>query len=177
MAARSRRPATIPQEGPAAPHGVYKCRPLDGDDDRWVAISVGTGPEWRRFVVAIGSPEWATGDALGDQPSIDARAIDRVVAAATAEPCRPRRPTAGAPAIPCCSSDALFGAWPPLRGDAGARGLLAGAAVRLVDCGGFGADPDIDTPDQLPLSEGGSTPGSRAAVGRRVPSARRSPRP
>jgi len=48
------------QEGPAAPHGVYECRPLDSDDDRWVAISVGTGPEWRRFVTAIGSPEWAS---------------------------------------------------------------------------------------------------------------------
>jgi benzylsuccinate CoA-transferase BbsF subunit len=48
------------QESPAAPHGVYKCRPLGTDDDRWVAISVGTGPEWRRFVTAIGSPEWAS---------------------------------------------------------------------------------------------------------------------
>ncbi|MGC2443947.1 CaiB/BaiF CoA transferase family protein, partial [Candidatus Binatus sp.] len=48
------------QEGPAAPHGVYKCRAVDGDDDRWVAISVGTGPEWRRFVTAIGSPDWAS---------------------------------------------------------------------------------------------------------------------
>jgi crotonobetainyl-CoA:carnitine CoA-transferase CaiB-like acyl-CoA transferase len=48
------------QEGPAAPHGVYKCKPLDGDDDRWVAISVRTGPEWRRFVTAIGSPDWAS---------------------------------------------------------------------------------------------------------------------
>jgi crotonobetainyl-CoA:carnitine CoA-transferase CaiB-like acyl-CoA transferase len=48
------------QEGPSAPHGVYKCRPLDGDDDRWVAITVGTGPEWRRFVTAIGSPDWAS---------------------------------------------------------------------------------------------------------------------
>jgi crotonobetainyl-CoA:carnitine CoA-transferase CaiB-like acyl-CoA transferase len=47
------------QEGPAAPHGVYKCRALDGDDDRWVAISVRTGPEWRRFVTALGSPDWA----------------------------------------------------------------------------------------------------------------------
>lgn len=47
------------QEGPAAPHGVYKCRALEGDDDRWVAISVRTGPEWRRFVTALGSPEWA----------------------------------------------------------------------------------------------------------------------
>ncbi len=48
------------QEGPAAPHGVYKCHPLDGDDDRWVAVSVRTGPEWRRFVTAVGSPEWAS---------------------------------------------------------------------------------------------------------------------
>ena len=53
-------PGYVSQEGPAAPHGVYKCRALDGDDDRWVAISVRTGPEWRRFVTAIGSPEWAS---------------------------------------------------------------------------------------------------------------------
>ena len=32
----------------------------DGDDDRWVAISVAHGAEWRRFVTAIGSPEWAS---------------------------------------------------------------------------------------------------------------------
>jgi crotonobetainyl-CoA:carnitine CoA-transferase CaiB-like acyl-CoA transferase len=48
------------QEGPAAPHGVYRCRPRDGDDDRWVAIAVRTGAEWRRFVTAMGSPEWAS---------------------------------------------------------------------------------------------------------------------
>jgi crotonobetainyl-CoA:carnitine CoA-transferase CaiB-like acyl-CoA transferase len=48
------------QEGPAAPHGVYKCARRDGDDDRWVAISVRTGTDWRRFVTAIGSPEWAS---------------------------------------------------------------------------------------------------------------------
>jgi len=58
-------PGYASQEGPAAPHGVYKCRPLkneDGstDDDRWIAISVRTGSEWRRFVTAIGSPSWAS---------------------------------------------------------------------------------------------------------------------
>jgi benzylsuccinate CoA-transferase BbsF subunit len=57
---RQSTPGYVSQEGPAAPHGVYKCRALDGDDDRWVAISVRTGPEWRRFVTAIGSPEWAS---------------------------------------------------------------------------------------------------------------------
>jgi crotonobetainyl-CoA:carnitine CoA-transferase CaiB-like acyl-CoA transferase len=58
-------PGYTSQEGPAAPHGVYKCLPLkndDGstDDDRWIAISVRTGSEWRRFVTAIGSPSWAS---------------------------------------------------------------------------------------------------------------------
>jgi len=58
-------PGYASQEGPAAPHGVYLCRPLkndDGstDDDRWIAISVRTGSEWRRFVSAIGTPSWAS---------------------------------------------------------------------------------------------------------------------
>ena len=58
-------PGYASQEGPAAPHGVYKCRPLKNDDgsideDRWIAISVRTGSEWRRFVTAIGSPSWAS---------------------------------------------------------------------------------------------------------------------
>jgi benzylsuccinate CoA-transferase BbsF subunit len=39
----------------AAPHGVYRCQ----GDDRWVAIAVTTDEEWRRFVAAIGSPDWA----------------------------------------------------------------------------------------------------------------------
>jgi crotonobetainyl-CoA:carnitine CoA-transferase CaiB-like acyl-CoA transferase len=45
------------QEAPA-PHGVYRCRPLDGDDDRWVAIAVRTEAEWRRFVGVLGAPAW-----------------------------------------------------------------------------------------------------------------------
>ena len=52
-------PGYLSQEMPAAPHGVYKCRPLGDDDDRWLAISVRTQPEWERFVAAIGSPGWA----------------------------------------------------------------------------------------------------------------------
>ncbi len=51
------------QEGPAAPHGVYRCRPrLEGDsrdDDRWIAISVRSQAQWDRLVAAIGSPSWA----------------------------------------------------------------------------------------------------------------------
>ena len=47
------------QELPAAPHGVYRCRPLGDDDDRWLAIAVRGQAEWDRFVGAIGSPAWA----------------------------------------------------------------------------------------------------------------------
>jgi len=48
------------QEAPAAPHGVYRCKPLDDDDDRWVAISVRSQAEWERFIAAIGSPGWGS---------------------------------------------------------------------------------------------------------------------
>jgi len=47
------------QEMPAAPHGVYRCRARDDDNDRWVAISVTSQLDWERFVRAISSPAWA----------------------------------------------------------------------------------------------------------------------
>ncbi len=48
------------QEGPAAPYGVYRCRALVDDDDRWVAIAIHSQGEWERFVSAIGSPAWCS---------------------------------------------------------------------------------------------------------------------
>ncbi len=53
-------PKWSPQEEPAAPHGVYRCRPEGEDADRWIAISVRSHSDWRRFVAAIGSPRWAS---------------------------------------------------------------------------------------------------------------------
>ena len=46
------------QEQPAAPHGVYRCRPRGGDDDRWLAIAVRSQAEWERFARALGNPRW-----------------------------------------------------------------------------------------------------------------------
>jgi crotonobetainyl-CoA:carnitine CoA-transferase CaiB-like acyl-CoA transferase len=47
------------QEAPAAPHGVYRCKACEDDDDRWVAISVRSQAEWERLREAIGNPSWA----------------------------------------------------------------------------------------------------------------------
>jgi crotonobetainyl-CoA:carnitine CoA-transferase CaiB-like acyl-CoA transferase len=52
------------QELPAAPHGVYRCRPRidDGvtDDDRWLALAVRSQAEWDRFVAVVGAPGWTS---------------------------------------------------------------------------------------------------------------------
>jgi benzylsuccinate CoA-transferase BbsF subunit len=48
------------QEAPAAPHGVYRCRARDDDDDRWIAIAVRSQSEWERFTAALGQPSWAS---------------------------------------------------------------------------------------------------------------------
>lgn len=51
------------QHRPCGPYGAYRCRDDDSLDaalhDRWIAIGVTGDEEWRGFVKAIGSPEWA----------------------------------------------------------------------------------------------------------------------
>jgi crotonobetainyl-CoA:carnitine CoA-transferase CaiB-like acyl-CoA transferase len=64
-------PGNGSQEGPAAPHGVYRCAPEpDGrggvDDDRWIAIAVLDDAAWRAFasVLAAEGERWALASAL-----------------------------------------------------------------------------------------------------------------
>lgn len=65
----------------AAPHGVYPC----AGDDRWLAIAVFNDADWRRFVEAIGAPEWTAdprfAGALGRWQHQDA--LDEAVASWT----------------------------------------------------------------------------------------------
>jgi CTP:molybdopterin cytidylyltransferase MocA len=114
---------------------------------------------------------------LGDQPEIDARAIDRVVGARGPAAAAVRASYGGRPGHPVLLERQLFAAAARLRGDEGARGLLAGAAVASVPCDDLGSDRDVDTLEQLSLSAGGSSSRSPPTAHRHDPSARRSPRP
>jgi CTP:molybdopterin cytidylyltransferase MocA len=89
---------------------------------------------------------------LGDQPSIDPRAIDRVLAARDGASVAVRASYDGRPGHPVVLERDLFEAVARLRGDQGARSLLSGAAVALVPCDGLGSDQDIDTVEQLRIS-------------------------
>ncbi len=42
------------QEAPGAPHGVYPC----AGEERWLAITVFSDAEWKRFAGALGGPAW-----------------------------------------------------------------------------------------------------------------------
>ena len=94
---------------------------------------------------------------LGDQPEIDARAIDRVAAARAPAVVAVRATYGGRPGHPVLLEHDMFGALAGLRGDEGARNLFAGLSVALVDCDGLGSDLDVDTVGQLRLNADGSS--------------------
>jgi crotonobetainyl-CoA:carnitine CoA-transferase CaiB-like acyl-CoA transferase len=68
----------------AAPEGVYPCAGVD----RWIAITVTTDDDWRRFAAALGAPAWTREERFA--PASDRvrarQALDELVAAWT----RPR---------------------------------------------------------------------------------------
>jgi CTP:molybdopterin cytidylyltransferase MocA len=122
-------------------------------------------PDWeegqaaslRAGVEAVADRAAAVVVTLGDEPAIEAAAIDRIVAARDGVSVAVRASYEGRPGHPVLLERGIFGAVAALRGDEGARGLLAGAAVSVVACDGLGSDADIDTVAQLRLSAGGSS--------------------
>jgi CTP:molybdopterin cytidylyltransferase MocA len=85
---------------------------------------------------------------LGDQPLISAQAVARVVAA-RGDAAAVRATYGGVPGHPIVLERELFARARELRGDTGARAVLAGVSVREVACDGLGSPADVDTPDQL----------------------------
>jgi CTP:molybdopterin cytidylyltransferase MocA len=87
---------------------------------------------------------------LGDQPLLSRAAIERVAAARTPGRFDAVRATyAGVPGHPTLLESSTFAAVSALRGDAGARELLASIAVQHVACDGLGRPDDADTPADL----------------------------
>jgi len=116
----------------------------------------GQAASLRAGVAALAGEADAVVITLGDQPRIDPRAIERVAAARDPALAAVRATYAGRPGHPVLLENSLFAAAMALRGDEGARGLLAGADVGLVACDGLGSDLDVDRPGQL--SAAGSPP-------------------
>ena len=120
--------------------------------------SEGQSASLRAGVTAVADRADAVIVTLGDQPAVDARAIDRVIDARDGVSLALRASYSRRPGHPVLLERELFEAAASLHGDEGARGLLAGVPVRLVACDGLGSDLDIDTVEELRLSGGGSTP-------------------
>jgi molybdenum cofactor cytidylyltransferase len=86
---------------------------------------------------------------LGDQPFVTSQVIAAIV-----DQLADRRPAAratysGRPGHPVLIKRALFERVRALRGDQGARDLLADAGVRELECGHLCRPEDIDTPEDL----------------------------
>ncbi len=115
----------------------------------------GQAASLRAGIEALGPSCDAIVITLGDQPAIDPRAIDRVVAARDAGSAAVRAAYAGRPGHPVLIERRLFERIAGLSGDEGARKLLSAVPVTLIDCDGLGDDTDIDTAEQLRISAGG----------------------
>lgn len=98
--------------------------------------------------------------ALGDQPRVSPEAVARVVARRRADTDAVRAVYGGQPGHPVLLERSLFPLVRELRGDAGARQLLAHVRVCGVDCDGLGDPRDVDCPEQLEALRS-SRPGGR----------------
>jgi molybdenum cofactor cytidylyltransferase len=96
---------------------------------------------------------------LGDQPLISPGAIDRVVASRRAEAAAMRASYEGTPGHPVLLERRLLPEVASLRGDGGARELLARRPTATVPCDGLGEPLDVDTPERLEALRSRGAPG------------------
>jgi molybdenum cofactor cytidylyltransferase len=86
---------------------------------------------------------------LGDQPFITPQVIAAIVDQADGRAPAARATYSGRPGHPVLVKRQLFGEVRALRGDQGARDLLAAAGVRELECGHLCRPEDIDTAADL----------------------------
>jgi molybdenum cofactor cytidylyltransferase len=113
--------------------------------ERW---SEGLAASLRAGVEALGDAEWAV-VTLGDQPRITPEAIEAVLDAVGPDVEAVRAVYGGRPGHPVALSRTMLRRVAGLRGDVGARDLLAGADVRSVEALHLARPDDVDTPEEL----------------------------
>lgn len=116
--------------------------------DRW---REGISASLRAGVRALAETE-AIVVMLGDQPFITPQVIAAIADQVDAPAPAARATYAGRPGHPVLIKRELFGAIEGLRGDAGARDLLAASGVRELECAHLCRPDDIDTPADLDLA-------------------------
>jgi molybdenum cofactor cytidylyltransferase len=117
--------------------------------------------EWREGISAslrAGARTLADAEAivvaLADQPFITPQVIAAIVDQVDSPAPAARATYAGRPGHPVLIKRRLFAAIEELRGDAGARDLLAAAGVRSVECGHLCRPDDVDTREDLEAARG-----------------------
>jgi molybdenum cofactor cytidylyltransferase len=108
----------------------------------------GMAASLRCGVRAAGDADWVV-VTLGDQPGITPEAIEAVVGALDGGADAVRAEYDGRPGHPVALARALFGRVAGLRGDVGARELLASVAVRPVEARHLARPDDVDTPEDM----------------------------
>jgi molybdenum cofactor cytidylyltransferase len=86
---------------------------------------------------------------LGDMPGVTPEAIEAVISACGPEVDAVRAEYGGRGGHPVALSRVLLHRVPALRGDVGARDLLADARVRAVEALHLARPDDVDTPEEL----------------------------
>lgn len=113
--------------------------------EEWEA---GQAASLRAGVTALAEAEAAV-VTLGDQPLVSSAAIGRLISSRAHGLDGLRATYGGEPGHPVVLERPLLDRVLDLRGDVGARDLLAQARVRAVPCDGLGSAADLDTPEQL----------------------------
>lgn len=111
----------------------------------------GMAASLRCGVAAAGEADWVL-VTLGDQPLITPQVIAMVLDAAASAPAGTpavRASYGGEPGHPVALGRAVLAQVAGLRGDAGARDLLTGPGVMMVEAGHLCRPDDVDTPDNL----------------------------
>jgi CTP:molybdopterin cytidylyltransferase MocA len=134
--------AAIEQQADLRPANVIRCADAHQGQSRSLRAGVAAAERLGAAAVVV---------LLGDQPLVAPAAVERVVAAAAADPHADavRATYGGVPAHPVLLRRSTFPAVARLQGDTGARELFAEFDVVLVACDGHGSPADVDTPGDL----------------------------